>query len=83
MVTPRPAAEYCRRSRPDKRFSPRFLHIVLTVRLFLFGILLHSGKVTRMTEEKTARELVYDSGWRPGARRLRGGGQGRRGGSRL
>ena len=34
-----------------------FLHITLTVRLFLSDILLLSGRITRMTEEKTTREL--------------------------
>jgi hypothetical protein len=38
-------------------FLPRFLHIVLTVSLFLFPVLFSSGRVIRMTEEKTAREL--------------------------
>ena len=33
--------------------------ITLTVRLFLFGILLLSGKVTRTTNEKTTRELGF------------------------
>jgi hypothetical protein len=42
-------------------FLPRFLHIVLTVRLFLFGILLFSRRVTRMTDAKTTRELVYET----------------------
>ncbi|KAF5090242.1 hypothetical protein DSECCO2_19070 [anaerobic digester metagenome] len=35
--------------------------ITLTVRLFLSGVLLLSGKLTRMTEEKTTRELVYEA----------------------
>jgi len=35
--------------------------ITLTVRLFLSAALLSSGKVTRMTEEKTTRELVYET----------------------
>jgi Ni,Fe-hydrogenase III small subunit len=34
-----------------------FLHITLTVRPFLSDILLLSGRITRMTEEKTTREL--------------------------
>jgi len=38
-------------------FLPRFLHITLTVSLFLFGILLLSRRVTRMTNAKTTREL--------------------------
>jgi len=42
-------------------FLPRFLHIILTVRLFLFGILLSSRRVTRMTNEKTTREIVYET----------------------
>jgi hypothetical protein len=36
---------------------PFFLHITLTVRLFLSGILLLSRRVTRMTNAKTTREL--------------------------
>jgi len=31
------------------------------VSLFLFDVLLSSGKVTRMTNEKTTRELVYET----------------------
>ncbi len=42
-------------------FLPRFLHIVLTVSLFPFPVLLSSGRVTEMTEEKTTRELVYET----------------------
>jgi hypothetical protein len=40
---------------------PFFLHITVTVRLFLLDVLLFSGRVTRMTEEKTTRELVYET----------------------
>jgi len=39
----------------------RIPDIILTVRLFEFPILFPSGKVTRMTEEKTTRELVYET----------------------
>jgi hypothetical protein len=37
------------------------LNIIVTVRLFLFGVLLSPGRVTRMTDEKTTRELVYET----------------------
>lgn len=40
---------------------PGFSDISLTVSPFLFDVLLSSGKVTRMTEEKTTRELVYET----------------------
>jgi len=42
-------------------FLPRFLHIVLTVRLFLFGVVVFTRRVMGMTEEKTTRELVYET----------------------
>jgi len=38
---------------------PFFLHITVTVRLFLFDVVVFSGRVTRMTEEKTTRELGF------------------------
>ncbi len=38
-----------------------FLHVTLTVRLFLFPILLSSGMVAGMTGEKTTRELIYET----------------------
>jgi len=37
------------------------LNIIVTVRLFLFAVLLSPGRVTRMTNEKTTRELVYET----------------------
>jgi hypothetical protein len=37
------------------------LNITVTVRLFLFGIVVFTRRVTRMTEEKTTRELVYET----------------------
>ncbi|BBL68802.1 hypothetical protein MchiMG62_19830 [Methanoculleus chikugoensis] len=40
---------------------PFFLHITVTVRLFFFPLLLFSRRGTRMTEEKTTRELVYET----------------------
>ena len=39
----------------------RFLNISLTVRLSLFAALPSSGRVTRMTDAKTTRELVYET----------------------
>ena len=39
----------------------RFLNITLTARLFGFSVLLSPGRVTRMTNEKTTRELVYET----------------------
>jgi hypothetical protein len=35
--------------------------ITLTVRLFLSAALLLSGRVTRVTDAKTTRELVYET----------------------
>ena len=43
------------------RICLRFPDISLTVRIFLFDRRLSSGKVTRMTSEKTTRELVYET----------------------
>jgi len=37
------------------------LNIILTVRLFPFCVVVSSRRVTRMTEEKTTRELVYET----------------------
>ena len=38
-------------------FPPRFLNIILTVSHFVFPAQLSRGRGTRMTEEKTTREL--------------------------
>jgi hypothetical protein len=51
-----------RQYRPASRgrtsvFPPGCSDIALTVSLFLFDLLLSSWRVTKMTEEKTAREL--------------------------
>jgi hypothetical protein len=37
------------------------LNIIVTVRLFLSGVVVFTRRVTRMTEEKTTRELVYET----------------------
>ena len=39
----------------------RFLNITITVRFFLFDVHLSPGMVTRMTNEKATRELVYET----------------------
>ena len=52
-----PDTPFSSRSRPAAQRSALFLHIIVTVRLFLFDVLLLSGKVTRMTDAKTTREL--------------------------
>ena len=38
---------------------PFFMHIILTVRLFLSDVPLSSRSATLMTEEKTTRELGF------------------------
>jgi hypothetical protein len=38
-----------------------FLNIIVTVRLFLSGVVVFTRRVTRMTNEKTTRELVYET----------------------
>jgi len=45
--------------RPDAQRSAFFLHITLTVSLFLFAVVVFTRRVTRMTEEKTTRELGF------------------------
>ncbi len=35
--------------------------ISVTVRLFLFDVVVFTGRVTRMTDAKTTRELVYET----------------------
>ena len=40
---------------------PVFWNIVVTVSLFVFAHLSSRGRVTRMTNEKTTRELVYET----------------------
>jgi hypothetical protein len=37
------------------------LNIIVTVRLFLSGVVVFTRRVTRMTNEKTTRELVYET----------------------
>jgi hypothetical protein len=38
-----------------------FPKIILTVSLFLFGVVVFTRRITRMTNEKTTRELVYET----------------------
>ena len=40
---------------------PGFFNIIVTVRLFGFGVLSFSRRVMGMTGEKTTRELVYET----------------------
>ncbi|MFY1644842.1 hypothetical protein ACK11Z_14015 [Methanoculleus bourgensis] len=37
------------------------MNIIVTVRLFLSGVVVFTRRVTRMTNEKTTRELVYET----------------------